>query len=109
MRLSASPWRRELCYDEPFRSVLAAAGITYWRDLPTGVLATCTLQRVVWTQTIVGAGTVSEQEDAFGDYTAGRWAWVLADVERLAEPNPAIGARGLWEWQPELEWKVVNT
>jgi hypothetical protein len=36
----------------------------------------------------------------FGDFTPGRFAWVLADVEPLPEPVPARGHQGLWEWTP---------
>lgn len=39
-------------------------------------------------------------ELAFGDYSAGRYAWLLADVRVLPEPIPARGALGLWEWTP---------
>lgn len=35
----------------------------------------------------------------FGDFTPGRYAWLLADVEALAEPVPARGRQGLWEWE----------
>lgn len=36
----------------------------------------------------------------FGDYSAGRWAWILEDVHPLKQPIPAKGALGLWEWTP---------
>lgn len=38
------------------------------------------------------------QERAFGDYSAGRWAWILKDIVQLPEPIPAKGALSLWEW-----------
>lgn len=34
----------------------------------------------------------------FGDFSSGRYAWLLADVEPLPEPIPAKGRFGLWEW-----------
>lgn len=40
-----------------------------------------------------------EPELSFGDYTDGRWAWMLENVVALPEPIPAKGALGLWEWQ----------
>lgn len=40
---------------------------------------------------------ITEQELAFGDYSAGRYAWLLADVQALPEPVPCKGALGLWE------------
>jgi hypothetical protein len=38
-------------------------------------------------------------EIAFGDWTPGRYAWLLANVRPLAEPVPARGAQGLWHWE----------
>ena len=39
-----------------------------------------------------------EPELSFGDYTPGRYAWILEDVKPLPEPIPAKGKLGLWEW-----------
>lgn len=36
----------------------------------------------------------------FGDYTPGRFAWILENVKILDTPIPAKGALGLWEWSP---------
>ena len=41
---------------------------------------------------------LSEQEKAFGDYTPGRFAWILEDVRRFEKPVPAKGMQGLWNW-----------
>ena len=38
--------------------------------------------------------------DAFGDYSAGRYAWHLEDVQKLAEPVPARGRQRLWQFEP---------
>ena len=38
-------------------------------------------------------------EREFGDYEAGRFAWILGDVNLLPEPIPAKGALGLWDWE----------
>ena len=35
---------------------------------------------------------------ACGDYSEGRWLWMLDDIEALPEPVPARGYQGLWEW-----------
>lgn len=47
-----------------------------------------------------GRGTPTRVEDQrpFGDFTPGRYAWLLTDIEPLAEPAPAKGRQGLWEW-----------
>ncbi len=38
---------------------------------------------------------VSDQERAFGDYSPGRYAWLLGAVRPLSEPLPYRGAQGL--------------
>lgn len=41
-----------------------------------------------------------DRELAMGDWGADRWAWRLEVVDRLAQPVPAVGRLGLWEWRP---------
>ena len=43
--------------------------------------------------------TLSADELALGDYTLGRYAWKLANVQKLPEPIPAKGRQGLWNWE----------
>lgn len=97
---------RELCAEWPFYEALELDGITSWRQLPTGVvIATCTLVACVPTQVVIkglhdarGRFPFTAHEDAFGDFSAGRYAWLLADVVKLPEPVPVRGSLGLWEW-----------
>jgi hypothetical protein len=49
---------------------------------------------------------LSNQERAFGDYTPGRYGWVLDNVRALPEPIPARGALLLWEWTPPEGWTL---
>lgn len=42
---------------------------------------------------------VTGNEYHFGDYTPGRWAWILEDIQPLKEPVAAVGHQGLWEWK----------
>jgi hypothetical protein len=71
------------------------------------VLATCQLTGChLIGRTVGGAITLdgvpprafSLEEEEFGDYEPGRYAWRLEDVRLLATPVPARGALGLWEW-----------
>jgi hypothetical protein len=39
-----------------------------------------------------------EKERRWGDFTPGRFAWILDDVRKLDEPIPAKGRQGLWDW-----------
>lgn len=42
--------------------------------------------------------TLTPDELALGDYTLGRYAWKMANVERLPDPVQASGKQGLWNW-----------
>ena len=65
------------------------------------VLATCRLIDCVPTERMAGIWwrSLTKQERAFGDYDPGRYAWILDNVQQLAQPIPAKGALGLWEWK----------
>lgn len=45
---------------------------------------------------------ITEQERAFGDYTPGRYAWLLGNIRPMV-PVPAKGALGLWEWIGQVQ------
>lgn len=45
---------------------------------------------------------LTDQERAFGDYSPGRYVWLLSNIRALPEPIPARGALGLWEYDGEL-------
>jgi hypothetical protein len=90
-RMGKEPIR--LLFEEPFRSVLSAAGYRPSGQLPLGVVvATCTLVTCCRVEIL----TLTEQERAFGDYSPGRWAWILEDVRPLGTPISMKGALGLW-------------
>lgn len=101
---------REACEREPFRSVLARHGYTA-DNLPTGaVIATSKLTNCYkvhplglsdHVQLISDEATraIDGYEYAFGDYSRGRFAWELNDVQQLREPIPARGMQGLWNWE----------
>jgi hypothetical protein len=78
------------------RLVPNAAACAVSGQLPLGsVVATCRLVSIIVTSRITA---LSDQERAFGDYSPGRYAWILEDVKPLAVPIPAKGALSLWEW-----------
>ncbi len=116
-------------WEPEFYGVLSRAGYRQPRDLPLGaIIAQCHLAKVIPTsreptgpellhrnqdmfgerpnvrhlQRLELLDGLSEQERAFGDYSEGRWAWFLEDVQQL-EPVPVRGALGLWDWLPLLE------
>lgn len=86
----------------PFYQALTAAEYQSARDLPLGaIVAVCTLAEVyeirdngLWANQSLHT-LPSEPERSFGDYTPGRFAWRLTDVQTLAAPLPFSGAQGL--------------
>jgi hypothetical protein len=46
---------------------------------------------------------ISEEEKMFGDYSEGRYAWELANIQKLPEPVPIRGQQSLWNVPPEIE------
>jgi len=65
-------------------------------DLPRGcVIGVCELLDCVPTESIREG--ISEVEFKYGDYSDGRWAWLLDDVRQI-EPIPVRGCQRLWNW-----------
>ncbi|QDR79817.1 ASCH domain-containing protein [Sporomusa termitida] len=62
----------------------------------TSSLKICNEQRVA--AILENNMRVMGNELEFGDYTHGRYAWILANVRRI-EPVPAKGRQRLWEWE----------
>ena len=111
----------EQCRQEPFRSVLLGhfgAGAIAGQALPLGaIVAVGNLHRIertgrtpadevyVWGQDLP---ITDPNELAFGDYTPGRFAWVLTNVHPLVEPVPCRGALRVWTMPPDVEEAVRN-
>ncbi len=119
---------RALVERQPFNRVLCDVGtngmIDWWGknvvdELPRGaIVAICEVRDVArietwedeeWSGLVLNFGSrmdYAPEEDsperAFGDYSPGRYAWLLADVKPLATPIPARGALGLWNWEGEI-------
>lgn len=68
--------------------------------LPTGkLIATARLTDCILI-TEDFAASVSPEERAFGDWTPGRYAWKLEEVEILASFPDIKGKQGLWNFEP---------
>ncbi len=89
-----------ICYEHPFSAYVRAAEV-----LPLGaVIATVVLDRCseITAATAAELEQRSAHERAFGDYTPGRFAWVLRDVEPIAPPVPFRGSQGIFDVPDEL-------
>lgn len=73
-------------------------------DLPVGrIVAVCNLATVLPSEREPGVAwgsPVFEKNRPFGDFSPGRWLWLLEDIKPLVFPIRATGHQGLWEWEP---------
>ena len=53
-------------------------------------------------KSVVSGGLSGVQVDRYGDFTVGRWMWVLEDLQRLEVPVGAVGRQGFWEWEAPI-------
>lgn len=92
---------------EPFKSALYPDNIYTYPCFSCGcIVAICNLvdcmlitsSHMVSMRMSIGIPLPSEPEFSFGDYTPGRYAWILEDIKRLPKPIPARGRQGIWEW-----------
>ncbi|MDZ4263777.1 MAG: ASCH domain-containing protein [Pseudomonadota bacterium] len=95
----------ELATVEPFLSVFK--GMAHWHA-PGCIIGTVEVMDCwqVPGRTIPSsfAGQpISVKERAFGDFSPGRYAWMLKNPRRLATPIPCRGRQGLWNVPPEIE------
>lgn len=103
---------QELCDKSPF-----AAYIKHWSDLKFGfILGWCEIRGTGLTDSMAAeimhkknfpAGTFGDDEIHFGDYSPGRYAWLLKDAVKFETPIPWKGSLGLWNF-PDQELKDRN-
>lgn len=92
-----------LLFSRQLRTFFTESG--KWSFNPRGVvLATCELTTVARTESLkigdlVGGVELTELEYALGDYSPGRFAWVLSGLRILEAPVQARGSLSLWEWK----------
>ena len=68
-----------------------------WQDVPALEVHASGL--ALWpVEGVTNRSDVTDQLP-YGDFGPGRWAWLLADVERLVDPIPACGGQRVWNWR----------
>lgn len=79
--------------------------IKNFSELPFGaIIGSVTLNGVVPVETLLlpanQLARLTLEEKAFGDYTKGRYAWLLSDAVLLPQPIFIKGSLGLWNYVP---------
>jgi len=67
-----------------------------WRDVPLGAVV-CIVNLVNCVRTEALRNELSEEEESWGDYSNGRWAWCTEDLIALPSPIPLRGHQGLFD------------
>ncbi len=71
-------------------------------DLPMGaVVGTVEIVDCLPVEAVIP--TLTERERVLGDYSPGRWAWVLKNPVMFHTPIPARGKQGWWNWEEVQE------
>lgn len=79
-----------------FFELLEAVGMKL--DLPLGaVVGTVEIVDCLPVEEVID--TLTRRERALGDYSPGRWAWVLKNPVMFDTPIPAKGKQGWWSWE----------
>ena len=90
-------------------AILDLYGIGWGDRIPMGaVVATALLENSFQFKALDGqyvslAGSPEPRQwavDPHGDFSPGRWLWMLTDIECLPAPIPARGHQRLWDWEP---------
>jgi activating signal cointegrator 1 len=98
--LSIPRWLGDSRHSQDFHDAMmkiAYANGMFESGMPKGVVL-CTADLVVIEPTEKVHGDLSAQEQLFGNYEDGRYAWFFENVKRFDVPVPAKGNRMLWNW-----------
>jgi hypothetical protein len=87
---------------EVFERVFAEYGLDF-KTLPRGkILGTVNVGHMMKTEDWVYQNCADvnfvPDEWYFGNYDVGRWAWLTSNPVRFAEPIPAKGLQGFWNY-----------
>lgn len=94
-------WAKGVAGEEPFYSTLRPNGNYCYPELTCGhILGVVQVVDCRGTEEI--RSQLGDQELLFGDYTDGRFAWLLSTPKRFPVPVAAKGHLGLWECEVSI-------
>ena len=83
----------------PDELCIAALG-KFWRDeIPRGAVVAIGRLAACCEASRVSAILTAADREA-GNFTAGRFAWRVDDIQALRTPHPLLGRQGLFNWTP---------
>ncbi len=78
-------------YDRGIENLKRATELAYGAVVGTVEIVDCVPVEEI-------ADTLTDQERLLGDYSPGRFAWVLRNPQMFSKPIPARGQQGWWNW-----------
>lgn len=97
------PEQRVTFLDPDFQRYYAATGGEDLDDLPHGFALGTALLYGCEPITDELIEDITDEEQAFGWFHPGRFAWRLRSPEPFKNPVPVRGMQGLWDWSPDGE------
>jgi len=86
----------------PMRELLffQEAGVTGAKEPPRGaIVGTVEIVDSLPIEKLKGTKYDTPKERAFGDWSPGRFGWILRNPVLFEKPVPARGAQGFWNWE----------
>lgn len=93
---------KSVCLDNPFYAALTSRGqdpynLPYGQVIAIADLIAC--EKMTMNHIVAWCNVYGRQEITFGDFSPGRYAWILENV-RLIAPVTARGQQRIWTWEP---------
>ena len=94
-------WGLNIEKNPTFLGAFDKIGIHHPGELPFGaIVATAILEHCTESEKFIdGVWMLTEQEELFGNFSAGRFGWILRDVVPIT-PVPFRGRQGFFDWTP---------
>ena len=106
IRLACEPWD----FDIPLGVVVATARLAEVRKVTQNPRVRRWEPDYRYVLATSRISTLDHREikiDSFGDFSLGRWLWMLTDIQRIEPPVPARGRQRLWDWCPDMEEEIM--
>lgn len=89
-------------FNMPLGAVIATGELVGCHKIVSVGWTGASKRRIAWTDGELAPHYPSENEILFGDWTPGRYAWEIKNVQMLPNPIPAKGKQRLWNWEAAL-------
>ncbi len=96
------PEQRLHCQEPFFQECYSRTGLASWESLSFGFLLGTVELDSVEIMTTAFMDTVSREEQSYGWWEVGNYAWRLRNPIALANPIPIRGKQGLFDWHGDL-------